>query len=153
MRIYLAQHGNANPEEVDPKKRLSEKGKSDVAKVTAFLKKELGGRIYAIYHSDKERAIETAEIMGRELGVKIISQKEGLAPNDPIESTTKFIESEERDTMIVGHLPHLSKLAGALVSGDENNPPVLFEQGGVAALDKTPEGWKIVWFVTPSLIE
>ena len=37
MRLFLVQHGNALPEDVDPERGLSERGKQDVANVAAFL--------------------------------------------------------------------------------------------------------------------
>ena len=37
MRLFLVQHGNALPKDVDPDRGLSESGKHDVANVAAFL--------------------------------------------------------------------------------------------------------------------
>lgn len=63
MFVYLGQHGEAEREEVDPARPLTEKGRNDVRKVALFT---AGAhvRVERIFHSGKLRARQTAEILG-----------------------------------------------------------------------------------------
>ena len=62
MRLYLVQHGEALPKQVDPERPLSERGRSDVARVADFLK-GAGIRVTRVAHSGKTRARQTAELL------------------------------------------------------------------------------------------
>jgi len=53
--------------------------------------------------------------------------------------------------MLVGHLPHLQRLAGLLLSGDAEREVIRFRNGGVICLEKTEQGWAICWQVNPTL--
>ena len=80
MKLYLVRHGNALAPDQDPESPLSEKGIRETKKmatVLAHFNLELG----AVWHSTKQRARQTAEIL--HVGTPI--EKEGLKPNDPVE--------------------------------------------------------------------
>jgi len=55
--------------------------------------------------------------------------------------------------MIVGHLPHLSRLTSLLVMGNPNIRIVEFRYSSVLKLTRTNEGWVISWFITPGLVQ
>jgi phosphohistidine phosphatase SixA len=44
MQIYLVQHGESKPEEIDPERRLTESGTQAVQKVADFLRRSGGVR-------------------------------------------------------------------------------------------------------------
>jgi len=55
--------------------------------------------------------------------------------------------------MLVGHLPHLSRLASRLICGDEERKVVSFQMGGVVCLERDAEGnWSVRWALTPELV-
>ncbi len=58
------------------------------------------------------------------------------------------------DTILVGHLPLMSKLTSRLVAGDEEETVVHFKPGAVACLErgKNGGGWTVQWFVRPELL-
>src|SRR5688500_9788627 len=62
MRLYLVQHGEAVPEQVDPQRPLSEAGRRDVQAMARLLA-GAGIRPTRIVHSGKRRAQETAELL------------------------------------------------------------------------------------------
>lgn len=63
------------------------------------------------------------------------------------------IKELDDGTMIVGHLPHLGKLASLLVRGDTEKAVVQFQQGGVVCLAQGDEGdWTITWMVVPEIL-
>lgn len=151
MRLYLVQHGEAYPEQVNSARPLTEKGREDVLKVAKFLEKA-DVEVDTIWHSTKTRAIQTAEILAQAVKAKEIEQKEGLAPNDPATMLKDELVKREKDLMIVGHLPFLQKLASLLLTGSESQDLIAFCQGGVVCLELKPEGWQIAWMITPELI-
>lgn len=148
MKIYLVQHGNQNPEEVDPNEGLSEKGREDCEKVAQFAAKS-GVKIGKIYHSVKLRAKQTAEIFSKHLGGEL-SELEGLKPMDPVEP---WAEKLEDGLMLVGHLPFMQKLSALLLCGDTENKCVNFHQAGIVCLLKDEnQNWSIDFMITPEIL-
>ncbi|RLD16359.1 MAG: phosphohistidine phosphatase SixA, partial [Caldiserica bacterium] len=74
-----------------------------------------------------------------------------LAPLEDVKIFAKIIEKENRDLMVVGHLPHLSKLSSFLLTGDENKEILKFKMAGVFALEKE-EKWRVSFIITPDLL-
>ncbi len=108
-----------------------------------------------IEHSGKLRAKETAEILAARLrpteGTREIS---GIAPNDDIEPIRARLEKESKPLMVVGHLPHLSRLAARLLGLPADRTVVEFRMGGVVRMERDDAGrWVIVWAVFPELLE
>jgi phosphohistidine phosphatase len=48
--------------------------------------------------------------------------------------------------MLVGHLPHLAKLAGLLLADDSDRPVIGVRQGGLVSLEDGPARWP-VWLI------
>ena len=152
MRVYLVQHGEARPEEEDPQRRLTDEGFRNVQKVADFLR-PLGLKLETIWHSGKDRARQTAEILGGALSASQgLLQRDGLAPKDPVAPVKQAIEQSVGDLMIVGHLPFLGKLASLLVADSQEPEIVAFKFGCVVCLER-PEGgrWKLAWMIVPAL--
>ena len=79
MELYLVQHGEATPKEVDPARPLTERGQVEVRRV-AHAAHVAGVTVSTIYHSGKLRAQQTAEILAKELHVaEAPSSLEGLS--------------------------------------------------------------------------
>jgi len=152
MKLYLVQHAKAVSEQVDPQRPLSEEGRLDVQKVATFIK-PLGLCIDYLWHSQKKRAIETAEILAEVLKINNAKiARDGLAPNDDVKALKDELLSQ-RDIMIVGHLPFVSKLASLLLAGAESANVVAFKNAGIVCLNCSDNGhWQIDWMITPELI-
>jgi phosphohistidine phosphatase len=153
MLLYLVQHGEAAPEDLDPERKLTEKGTADVRKIANLLR-PLGLTVKSVWRSEKARAKETSEILGPVVGVSVPSERSGLSPNDPIHPIQEEIAGADGDLMIVGHLPFLGKLASALLTGSESADIVAFQQGGILCLERLQEsGWKTRWMIIPNLLK
>ncbi len=151
MELYLVQHGDATPKEVNPERPLTEKGALQVTRVGAFLKRT-GICVDTILHSGKKRAHQTARIIANSLNPKCsVIQRDDLSPNDPIDEIYKELSEMDGDLMIVGHLPFLAKLASRLLLDSEDKDVIGFRQGGVLLLTKNEGTWKVKWFLTPEL--
>jgi len=153
MRIYLVRHGEAVSKDLDPERPLSDAGQESIQKIRAFFA-PLQLKVKEIWHSEKLRARETAEI----LSAAIIPQKglipmEGLAPNSPVSPIRKKIDESSQDLMIIGHLPFMENLASLLLTGEESQGALFFPEGGIACLEKEGESpWRVLWFLDPHLI-
>ena len=150
MRIYLARHGLAGSKTEDPEQGLNDTGRKDVSRVADILE-QTGAAVDHLYHSGKARARQTAEILAQSvLWEPELKTANDLGPMDPVEPWVDKIESFEEDTMLVGHLPFLSKLASRLVTGSENRELIQFVPGAVACLERTEEGgWIVVSTIIP----
>jgi phosphohistidine phosphatase len=155
MNIYLVQHGKPVPKEEDPRKPLSEKGIEDIKKTAAFLKRVGRVQVKEIFHSGKNRARQTAEILCSSLiSGKEPQEKAGLAPQDDVKIISDEIAQMHDDSMFVGHLPHLARLTSYLTTGNVSSSVVGFQQGGVVCLRYNDEKkvWTIAWMLVPEII-
>jgi phosphohistidine phosphatase len=154
MRIYLVQHGEAVPAEDDPERPLSAAGEAGVRRIAAVLRGS-GVGVTRILHSGKRRAEQTAEVLAAALGPKVQPEARArLDPNDPTASVAQEVAGWEQDTMLVGHLPFMARLASRLITGHEDPAVVTFRPGGVLCLERTEQGaWTIAWMLRPELLE
>ena len=153
MHLYLVQHGEAQPKDVDPDRHLTEQGAEDIRQVADCIQ-VLNLHLTAVWHSGKVRAQQTAEILGHAVSTKQgVLERGGLAPNDPVTDVAEAVSAEDGDLMVVGHLPFLARLAALLLTGDESQEVVGFQNGCVLCLERSEEGqWKVSWLIVPGLI-
>ena len=158
MDVYLVQHGEALSEEQDPQRPLSDTGRATVAKVANYLAARaahmIDPPISELRHSGKLRARETAEILGRGLCPQVRpTAVEGMQPKDDPGRVHAELESrrdERTALMLVGHLPHLARLTGLLLTGDAGKSPVRFVNAAVLRLGFRGGSWAVDWYVTPT---
>ena len=155
MHIYLVQHGAAVPKDENAERPLSDPGREDVKRVASFLARS-GVSAGRVIHSGKRRAQETALLLSDVIGPGNMVEEagDGLAPEDPTDLFFAAIEEWTEDTIIIGHLPFMSKLASRLLTGDEDETLVHFNPGSVACLERGENGggWTVLWFVRPELL-
>ena len=145
--VYLVQHGKSYPKDVDPERRLSEEGVRETESV-ARKARALGVKVREIWHSGKARARMTAEIFAEYLGVDEVIKKDNLAPLDDPTPVYKELSGIKYDVLIVGHLPHLSKLLSMLLHIDTE--VVKFSYSHLLALEKEESGkYYIKWYLPP----
>ena len=130
---------------------MSEEGKAEAKKIADFLKKS-NIEVPQIIHSDKKRAKETAEIIGEVLGVDMVTQKTGLAPNDEINLMESEIRHREENLMIVGHLPFLDRLTSSLLTGDQDLEVIELPAAGVIFLENIEGKWELRWLLGPDQV-
>jgi phosphohistidine phosphatase len=152
MFLYLVQHGEAKREEEDPQRGLTDKGFKDAAR-TAIYAQKLRFTVSVIHHSGKTRAVQTAQIFADYLKPeKGLSRTDNLAPMDDPEVWADRIAEMDEDVMLVGHLPHLARLAGLLLCGDKERTCVDFKMGGIVCLKRLDGGrWAVEWMVVPEM--
>jgi phosphohistidine phosphatase len=111
-------------------------------------------QVKRIFHSDKTRAQSTARVLGQHLQSPAgVAEAPGLAPLDDPEIWAGRIAQMAEDIMLVGHLPHLGRLAAILVSGDQGRSVINFQMGGVVRLRRMEGGqWAVDWMLVPEII-
>jgi phosphohistidine phosphatase len=153
MVLYLVQHGEAQSAAEDPDRDLTLKGAMDVERVAHHLKR-LKVEVKQIFHSGKTRAQSTAAILARHLQPEAgTSVAPGLAPLDDPTIWAARLAPLTEDILLVGHLPHLGKLAALLMVGDQERNVINFQMGGALRLKRMAPGqWAVDWLIVPDLI-
>lgn len=152
MKLYLAQHGLALSREEDPERPLSEAGRAQVECLARLLGKA-GVRVQRVWHSGKPRARETAECLARRVMPRgRVEQLDGLAPNDPVVDFVVDADVWQEDTLVVGHLPFMARLAALLLVQDAGRELVRFTPGSVLCLERLDhDRWQLEWLLRPEL--
>jgi phosphohistidine phosphatase len=153
MYIYLVQHADAKKEEADPSRPLSEKGLHDITRVASYISK-LNIKVQKIFHSTKLRAKQTAEILSETLKpLRGISEADGLSPLDSPGIWEERLRDIPEEVMLVGHLPHLGRLASLLLCGSADKDTISFRMAGIVCLRRDDSGaWALQWMLTPEII-
>lgn len=153
MDFYLVRHGEALPEAADPRRPLSRLGETQVERVaqSAVARK---ARVSAILHSGILRAQQTAEIIARCLlppaGVRRIT---GLLPEDDPAIAAAELAAAPESIMLVGHLPHMNRLAALLIKGDPDREAVKFAPATLLCVSREATRWTPRWTFDPEFAE
>ena len=151
MKLYLVQHGLATDASEDVGRPLSAQGREDVTRTAGFLSLFEQPHPQHIVHSGKCRAEQTAQMFSEAWGGVAVRHAPGLAPNDDPSVWSAHVASMQDDVMLVGHLPHLQRLAGLLICADPACAAVRFRHGGVLCLERGESGWSVLWQINPTL--
>lgn len=153
MRLYLVQHAKALAKEQDSERPLSELGRRQAQTMLDFVR-PLSLKVDQLWHSGKTRAEQTAEIYADALTVaEGPTARAGLKPNDNIALLRDELAVTSGDTMIVGHMPFVSRLASLLLTGYESPPVITFVNAGLVCLERTADNrWQVAWSITPEQV-
>jgi phosphohistidine phosphatase len=150
MDFYLVRHGLAESELIDASRPLTRAGREGVECV-AQLAAAKGIQVAAIYHSGILRAAQTAEILAAHLapstGVLAMS---GLRPEDDPALAAAELAVADSSVMLVGHLPHMNRLAALLGGGDGRGDEVDFMPAMMACYSREGSLWRLDWKIAPS---
>lgn len=153
MKLYLMQHGEAMREEHDPTRPLTEKGRAATNRVVRYAVERAGVRVARIVHSGKLRARQTAEIWRELLPAALITEEEGLDPQASPEMYRERLALATADVLVVGHLPHLARLAALLLCGHDGSDPIMVQNAGLICFERREhDGWSVRWALTPEIV-
>jgi phosphohistidine phosphatase len=148
MTSYLVRHGTAAAGPDDRTRPLTPAGRAEV-EATARALAARGAEVAEIRHSGLVRARETAEILGCVLTpARGIRGTPGLSPEDAPDVAAAELAVAEAPLMLVGHLPHLGRLAAALVGGAALER-IHFTPATAVGLRRGPGGWELELIVPP----
>lgn len=153
MRLYLIQHAQAKRRDEDPSRPLSDEGTETVRRMAKHIQ-GLKIDVDQMVHSGKLRAEQTARTIAGHLNPPNgVLKDETLQPLADPKLWKERLNSVQKNIMLVGHLPHLSKLASSLLIGNQEVELIAFRMGGVVCLTRNHESrWSIQWIITPETI-
>lgn len=148
MKLYLLRHGEAANPVGEPS--LSDKGRLHIERLATFLNL----KVPQIYHSGKLRASQTAEIIANKMSPSPqINILKGLNPEDNPSSLLETIQHWQQITLLVGHLPFMTKLAALLLTGYEDGCFLNITPGTILCLEKdTTQHWVLQWMITADVL-
>jgi len=151
MKLYLVQHAEPKSKEEDPTRPLSDRGRKNIRKIAKYVGEHLQLEVEQIIHSGKLRAKQTAEVLAEHLTPsEDVMTDESLEPLADPQIWKNRLAQITKHVMLVGHLPHLSKLASSLLVNDETREIVAFSKGGIVCLERDRQRqWTIQWMITP----
>ena len=152
MALYLVQHGRSFSKDQDLEQGLTETG-SDEVKLIAQVAKGYQVPVGTIFHSEKKRAVQTAELFSAALqSDKNIQHISGIKPLDDVKALAATLDNADNG-MYVGHLPFMEKLSSYLVTGSSDHIVFKFQNGGIVCLDQSSdsETWFIKWALMPNI--
>ena len=142
-------HGEAVSETLDRLRPLSRVGREQVERVArAAASGHLD--VSEILHSGILRARQTAEILAQHLApAKGVRETTGLLPEDDPTVAAAELQAADDPLVLVGHLPHMSRLVGLLINGDPERHVVDFAPASMLCCSYAGSTWKIQWMLTP----
>lgn len=152
MLAYLVQHATAASKQEDPDRPLTEQGRRELEGVMMLMMRFGAITASRVVHSGARRAEETARMIGTSLDAEVVAE-DGLAPNDDPAGWAGRLRTSDRDLVLVGHLPHLERLASLMLCEDPERRVVRFANGGIVCLGDDDGRWCLHWAVTPALVQ
>jgi phosphohistidine phosphatase len=134
--LYLLRHGDAlSPAGVaDADRPLSKTGEEQIALAADFLRTAQAS-VGCIIASPLTRALQTAAIVARTLGVEKTLRSEYLVPGAAFQSLLQDLEQLPfTSALLVGHEPHLSSLLSWLTVGG-SDLKAGFQKGSLACVE------------------
>jgi phosphohistidine phosphatase len=143
--VVLVHHAEAVGPGVDPERPLSVRGHTQVLWLSERAK-DAGLRPAIIWHSGKLRARQTAEAFLRACNPAAqMRMVRGLRPDDPPDWVEDALLAEDREVLVVSHMPLLPALLRRLLSSAAD-----FPVNGLVALERTGEReWVERWRLAP----
>jgi phosphohistidine phosphatase len=153
MQVLLIRHGIAldgAPGLSDEDRFLTAEGRKKTRRVGELLRKQVG-RLDRILTSPLVRAVQTAEIVARELGCEDVRVSLSLSPGSPLSRVDAALldAADAGRVALVGHEPAMSAIAAHLLG--LNRFPRAFKKAGVCAVTLDAAGAKgtFDWFIAP----
>lgn len=149
MYLYLMRHAEALAAHEAPQRSLSERGKEQVAKIASFIQNN-NLNFTHIYHSDKARSYESAQLIAEQGNFSDkLHYERVLNPDYGVGELTGFVESLTTDSLLVGHLPNLELLSTYLLTGIYEPPILSFNVAALVCFKKTSSRWTLEFFIEP----
>lgn len=156
MNLYLMRHANAGvPREnpaLDSKRALIKEGKEQCILIARMLS-ALRVQVDVIVSSPLKRALQTAQLVGTELGYEAkVEVSAALAPDGDFIALQKLLDkyANLEGVLVVGHNPNLFKFLGRLITGN-GGAGIRMRKGSVARVDMSKHPPLLQWLVDPRM--
>jgi phosphohistidine phosphatase len=157
MNLYVLRHASAGEKRPNPlldkKRPLDKEGKQQCILIGSYLN-ALRIPIDLIVSSPLKRALQTASLVGTEIGYEsTIQLSDELAPGGTFEAFHRLVGSLSvyDNVLIVGHNPSLGQFLGSLISaGGRVN--IRMRKGSIARVDCTRKPGQLISLFEPRYI-
>jgi phosphohistidine phosphatase len=153
MKIFLMRHAPASYGPPDPDRPLTREGRQLAARMAAFMRERPMLAIDAVWSSPYLRARQTAEPMlclpPRPAAAQLT---DALLPGADPDRILREIRGCAGTLLLVGHNPHLGRLARRLLGMGEAAPHLPFKKGALMAFEGDPGSrgdWQLLAYLTP----
>jgi len=151
LNLYILQHGEAVPKEIDPERPLSEHGNRDI-RILALHMQNMDVQLGNVFHSGKLRAEQSARLVAETLSPEILPVKtEGLNPNDDPTVIIGDIEQMNENILIASHMPFVSRLCSTLLTGT-TEAEFASVPGTLFCLEKAEDKWRLAYMLRPDFL-
>jgi phosphohistidine phosphatase len=161
MQLWIIRHGHAVSGGADASRELSARGFQQAEALGRFFRHLQLEPPDEIWHSQLVRARQTAEaIRDTAAWASPTREVEGLLPSDdPTALADRF--GQLARLVLVGHNPHLERLASWLIAGETEAEAFVMKTGTCICLENDfhPGGaqgpfrrWSVSWMLPPELI-
>ncbi|HEY2516974.1 MAG TPA: phosphoglycerate mutase family protein [Polyangiaceae bacterium] len=154
MRVYFMRHSLAGAPRDDPREErerpLTDKGR-DLAKAIAQQMGEVGEIPNVIFASPYQRAIDTADIVGAELGLEVAVIGD-LAPVRPLAPGILQIigDGKVKRPLFVGHHDNTTPLMNDDLEGADQWLPLVKGEVRRVKMRRKDGQWSLKWCLCPS---
>jgi phosphohistidine phosphatase len=153
MQLTLIRHAHALDAREDPERPLSPRGRKQVRKLAAFLRKSEALDVAEIWHSPLARSRQTAQQLVERIGLDVrLIERDGLLGETDPALIAAAIEHRREPLAIVGHEPHLSAFASLLVFGAKEPARFLLKKCAALRLESRDGRWLVRWQVAPDVL-
>jgi len=136
MKLYLMRHGNSHSPTPGQPKALSPRGEKETAKIGRWLRKN-GVYPQLLWHSPLPRAVQTAVLLSEELDLSpdLLILKKELTPEGNASEIAREIHLQNKETLIVSHLPLLKSLLSHFLDPEVDPEAFDFPTSSLCALE------------------
>jgi phosphohistidine phosphatase len=156
MNLYLMRHANAGvPREnatLDAKRALVKEGK-DQCMLMASMLTAFGVQIDVIVASPLKRAMQTAQMVGNELGYESkVEVSPALGLNGSYTDFQKMLTryADREGVLVVGHNPNMFQFLGRLITGN-GGAAIRMRKGSIARVDMDHHPALLRWLIDPRM--
>lgn len=162
MRLFLLRHAEAAPGIPDAERALTKHGRAQIARLVGAFDFSCLADVRSIEHSGLVRARQTAEDLAKLANLRLpLVVRPGLRPADDPRLVARDVVTGRESRLLVGHNPHLARLAGMLLGGGSTEVPLVLKKCGFLALERAevadkemPFGrWRLLWLVSPGRLK
>lgn len=155
MHLYFFRHAEAEPGSAklsDENRQITSRGIERTHRAAQMLK-ALKIKPVRLFSSPLVRARQTADILGKTLGVPVQVRTE-LGPGFNAQAVNALVRDLGRgaEVMFVGHEPDFSATVSALIGGGW----ITMKKGGLARIDvdsEQPVRGSLVWLIAPKVFD
>jgi phosphohistidine phosphatase len=158
MIIYFLRHANAGERVANPKKdekRALDKAGIEQCGLVGRALVAIDVQIDVLISSPLKRAVQTASLVGNELGYEgKLHMEDELRPEAPFAAFRNLLEkyAKYESIMVVGHNPNLQEFLGRVISEAGCEAAVELKKGGVAKVETGRNSAALMWYLTPKIL-